>query len=343
MIPSFYDSSKCGTMFSPDTHGAALAGRDFAKANNIVATAADKNKRIVLSLIDMQADFINPASSNVPGNLAVPGAVADVDRVNQFIFANVEKIAHIFATLDTHYLYQCFHPLNWIAGANSNVVHSAGPKKGQPYQEGEHPDPFTLIPLADIRSDAWRPARLANRMMKMVEKLESEGKKTLCIWPIHCELGTPGHALDPTLMEAIHFHAGCRSDQYDLTQKGMSQSSEHYGALQAEVTFADDDKTTLNMDIVNKWQNADRIYFAGQAKSHCVLETLNQAVAIFQQRSPEVLQRLFVLEDCMSSVPDIIDDAGNVIVAFDQIANDRFKELAALGVQFVKSTDPISI
>ena len=67
---------------------------------------------------------------------------------------------------------------------------------------------------------------MSNRMRTMIEKLKDKGKKSLCIWPLHTILGTPGHALDPTLMEVIYFHAAARGDQYDLTEKGMSQSAE---------------------------------------------------------------------------------------------------------------------
>lgn len=333
MYPSFYDPSKVGTMFKPDLHLATQAGKDFAKANGITASSQDKGKRVFLCLIDMQVDFINPINSEFPGNLSVPGAVDDVRRVCEFIFRNVSSISHIVASLDTHYLYQPFHPFTWIAGSN--------PAPG--YSELDHPKPFTVISLQDIEGDVWRPARMFNRMREMITKLESGSKKQLCIWPLHCELGTPGHALDPMLMMALHWHAAARSDQYELTEKGMSQSSEHYGILKSEVEFADDPTTQLNTNILNRWASADAVYFAGEARSHCCLETLNQVHDQFSQKSPEVLNRLYVLEDCMSNVPDITDGHGNVIVPFGQIATDRFKELATAGFKFVKSTDPVKV
>ncbi len=332
MIPNFFDSSKCGTMFRPDTATAAAEGRQYAADHNIPASKKGGNEpNIILSVIDMQADFINPQSSNLPGNLAVPGAVDDVKRLCNFIFDNVERITHIVASLDTHYLFQPFHQFNWMAGSN--------PADG--YKEGDNPKPFTLITQEDIANSAWLPTRMPLHMRDMVRRLELGSKKQLCIWPVHCELGTPGHALDPCLMEAIHFHAGARSNQYGLTIKGGSYFSEHYGILQAEVPFDDDQDTQLNMTIVNKWMEADAIYFAGEAKSHCVLETLNQVAEVFQQKSPQMLERLHVLQDCTSSVADLVDENGTVLVPFDDIANDRFKELAKMGFKFVNSTEPI--
>lgn len=331
--PAFYDPSRIGTMCKPNTDAAVQEGREYALKNNIKSSAADNRQKVILCLIDMQADFINPPTSNYPGNLNVPGAVGDADRVCNFIFNNVDKLSHIVASLDTHYLYQPFHRFNWIAGSNP----SAG------YKAGDNPNPFTLISGQDLDNDTWRPARLPTFMRKMIQKLEANAKKTLCIWPLHCELGTPGHALDPVLMETIHWHSGVRNDQYDLTEKGMSQLSEHYGILRAEVEFPEDPRTALNVDIINKWSKADRIYLMGEARTHCFLETVKQTVACFAARSPEVLERLFVLADCTSNVPDIKDAAGNTIVPFDQIATDEFKQLETMGVNFVNSTDPIVI
>lgn len=331
MKPNFYDPAKCGTMFKPDLAAASAEGKAFAKKQNIPSTAIDPDEKIILCLIDMQVDFINPPTSNFPGNLAVPGAIDDVRRICEFIFANVHKISHIVASLDTHHLYQPFHPFNWESGDR--------PAPG--YQTGDPPKPFTIITKNDLAGGVWRPVVKPQRMRVMLEKLESGSKKQLCIWPLHCELGTPGHALDPMLMQTIHWHAACRADQYDLTEKGMSQSSEHYGILKAEVEFSDDPLTALNSRMITKWGNADRIYFAGEAKSHCCLETLNQVADIFSVQSPEVLQRLFVLDDCMSNVPDITDPNGNVVVPFAQMTATRFSELAKMGFKFVKSTTPI--
>ena len=321
MTPKFFDPALCGTMFKPDCASAFLEGRQYGADTGIPASALDTDQRIILCLIDMQVDFINPPTSNYPGNLAVPGAVQDVERVCQFIFDNAAQISHIVASLDTHHLYQPFHPFNWIAGTS--------PAEG--YETGDHPNPFTIITLADIHGGVWQPARMPTRMNEMVRRLESEAKKQLCIWPLHCENGTPGHALDPMLMQAIHWHSGARRDQYDLLVKGISGSAEHYGLLQAEVQFPDDKNTELDMRVVNKWSKADRIYFAGQARTHCVHETLRQVADVFSTHSPELLDKIFVLEDCMSNVPDIMNEHGSTIVPFNQITTDFFATLATKG------------
>lgn len=364
MLPSFYNPNNCGKIFKPNLDAAVAAGKQYARDNNIPSAKADKSKFNILALIDMQIDFIsppfwdgdrpfyqtptgewftvnltgdflfetpnNPVASVWGGNLPVPGAVNDVRRVCEFIYNNPLEISHVDASLDTHFLFQPFHRFNWVAGPN--------PADG--YNEGDHPNPFTVITGQDILNGVWQAIRMPNRMSRMIQLLEQDHKKNLCIWPLHCELGTVGHALDPSLMEAIHWHAAVRNDQYDLTDKGRSQSSEHYGILKAEVEFADDPTTMLNTLVVGKWQQADKVWFAGEARTHCCLETLNQVADIFAANSL-AMDKLNALIDCMSNVPDIVDEDGNTIVPFNQIATDRFSELESMGFKFVNSTDPV--
>lgn len=338
MTPKFFDESKIGTVFPPDLLGAALEGSRYAAANNIKSYFEDK-RNVILCIIDPQMDFVNPPGSNYPGSLYVKNAEHDMNRLCRFIFNNVDKINNIVCSLDTHFLFQPFHPLNWVAGSQPS-----SDRNGVPYQPGEYPKPYTLISLKDVHKDVWRAARHPARMMEMLEKLENEQKKQLCIWPVHCELGSVGHAMESMLFHTIHWHAGARKSQYGLTEKGMSPWAEHYGILQAEVEFKDDDRTHLNIEMLNKWAQADAIYFAGEARTHCVLETLRQVQKYFAKTSPEVIKRLFVLEDCMSDVPDIVDtNTGQIIAPFGQWADDGFAELKKMGFNFVKSTAGVTV
>lgn len=336
MIPSYYDSSQCGKLRKPNLDAAVEAGKEFARKNKIKSSANYSGPKITLAVIDMQIDFISPDV----GNLCVPGAVADVDRLCRYIYNNVEIINDIDASLDSHYLFQPFHKMNWQAGPNPTTRTS----NGKLYQIGDNPEPFTLINLSDLDKGIWLPTRRPEKSRKMLSILENTHKKKLCIWPFHCILGTPGHAFDPSFMEAMFYHAACKNIQYNAAMKGMSSLSEHYGILQSEVQFPEDPNTQLNVDILRRWEVADLVVYAGQAESHCVLETLNQVVSNFQNSGKnELLAKMQVLRDCMSSVPDIKNDAGDVIVPFKQIALNRFEEMKTFGVKFVNSTDPVKL
>lgn len=334
-IPSWYSGvTDCGVLRLPNLDRAAKSGTEFARQNGIKKAQRWQNESpsVVLSVIDCQIDFTNPE-----GALFVPGAVEDTDRLNRFIYGNVGYISHVIASLDSHYLYQPFHRFNWVAGPRPTSR-----ADGTPYTEGEHPDPFTIVTLKDVRDGVWMALRFPQKMQTYLEKLETDAKKQLCIWPIHCILGTPGHAWDPAFAEAMTFHASARNNQYDATTKGMSQLSEHYGILQAEVEFPEDPNTGLNTRILTKWEQADKVYFAGQAKSHCCLATLEQVVATFQgQNKNHILEKMYVLRDCMSSVGDI-DLPDGTKIEFDKMTNARFVELEKSGVKFVDSTDDIT-
>ncbi|MHA2279599.1 MAG: hypothetical protein ACXAC5_01725 [Promethearchaeota archaeon] len=334
-LPSWYRAEDCGVLRLPNLDRAAESGAEFARTTNLGKCQRWQNvsPSIVLSVIDCQIDFTNPE-----GALFVPGAVEDTDRLNRFIYKNVGLISHVLGSLDSHYIFQPFHRFNWIAGSKPTSR-----PDGRPYQSGEHPDPFTIITLQDVRDGVWMPLRFPQKMQEYLQKLERDAKKQLCIWPVHCVLGTPGHAWDPSFSEALVYHAAARNNQYDATTKGMSQLSEHYGILQAEVQFAEDPNTQLNTRVLTKWEQADAVYFAGQAKSHCCLATLEQVVAVFQgQQKNHLLEKLFVLRDCMSSVGDI-DLPDGTKIEFDRMTNERFAEMEQLGVKFVDSTDDIKV
>jgi nicotinamidase-related amidase len=75
------------------------------------------------------------------------------------------------------------------------------------------------------------------------------------------------------------------------------------------------------------------VVIAGEAESHCVLETVEDLVEEFGDQ-PQTLQKVLFLRDCTSPVrhPEI---------DFHAIALARFAELERRGVRFVNSTDPL--
>lgn len=330
--PAWYDSNLCGKLRYPNLLRAVQDGTEYARQNNIKPYVKNKEPNVVLSVIDMQNDFCSPE-----GALYVSGAEKDVDKLCSFMYNNVGAISNIVASLDTHYLFQPFHMKNWAAGANPSNRNSNGKR----YTEGDNPEPFTLITYADVQNDVWRPTVRIQFMHSMLKKLESTYKKNLTIWPLHCILGSAGHAFDANFLEAIYFQAGCRNVQYNATTKGLSPLSEHYGILKAEVEFPEDSHTQLNVQMLNNWKEADRIYFAGEAKSHCVLETLRQIAEVLTNEGQQsLLNKMYIIKDCMSSVPDIHLPNGGVI-EFDKMANEKFAEFEQLGFKFVDSTHKI--
>jgi nicotinamidase-related amidase len=115
-------------------------------------------------------------------------------------------------------------------------------------------------------------------------------------------LGTPGHAVSPALYEAIAYHAAARQTAPEFLVKGRIPKTEHYSMLEPEVKVPEAEGGTLNQDFVDFIAGYDRVFIAGQAKSHCVLETTRSLVDHFGQTRPELVDNWYVLMDATSSV-----------------------------------------
>lgn len=304
IYPNFYRPDQVGTLFYPDM--ARIASE--AKEAELPSADSDK-KQVHLLIIDMQVDFCHEN-----GSLFVPGALADLHRLIDFIFMHGEKISKITCTLDSHLPFQIFHP-SWWADADGNA-----------------PEPFTMITAVDIDQQKWHPTAMPKHSIEYVHKLEELAKKQLTIWPFHVLLGGIGNMLDPALWTAVMWHSLARRVQPTWITKGTLPQTEHYSAIQPEIPLEAQPGLGKNQALIDSIGEADVLLVAGEAKSHCVLETLEDIVDIFQD-SPSQLEKIFVLKDCMSSVQ-------HPAVDFDAIAEERFAKMANVGVNFIESIEP---
>lgn len=306
IFPSFYDPTRVGTLYEPDVAGAIRAGRAAG-----LTPAAEDDRRVVLILVDAQVDFIHP-----DGALSVPGAVDDTRRTIEWLLRNTAQITTIVASLDTHVPLQIFYPTWWVDVS------------------GRHPAPFMPITAAEVDQGVWQPAVEPEWSRQYVHQLEEQAKKTLMIWPYHTMMGTPGHAITPALYEAIAYHSASRSTQPVFLAKGSIAKTEHYSILEPEVKVMGEPLGELNTPLIEMLAAYDLIYVAGQAKSHCVLETVTTLYHYFADHSPESISRWRFLADCTSSV-------AHPEIDFDALANKELEKFKDQGMLMVKSTDPI--
>jgi nicotinamidase/pyrazinamidase len=304
-FPRFYDPDKVGTLYVPDTATAIAEGHAAG-----VRPASLDRRTVILLLVDPQVDFIH-----ADGALHVPGAVEDTRRTIEWLYRNIEQVTAIAASLDSHTPIQIFYPPWW---ADSG---------------GQHPAPFTSITAEDVRRGRWRPLVEPEWSVEYVRKLEEQAKKVLMIWPYHTMIGTPGQSITPALYEAIAYHSGARGAQPHFLYKGSIAKTEHYSLLEPEVKVPDEPLGDLNTPFLDMLAGYDLIYVAGQAKSHCVLETVTSFMRYYQDRS-DVLRRMRFLMDCTSSV-------AHPEIDFDAIANEAFDRFEKQGMHQVLSTDPI--
>ena len=252
-----------------------------------------------LFIIDPQNDFCKQGEAPVfdqfwrvtnadkaSGTLSIPGADKDMDRLADMIKGNLRQIRTITTTLDSH-----------------NDIHIAQPVFTVD-SNGNHPNPFTLIENADVKSGKYRGSRPEWTMIldEYTAKLEATGKYKLCVWAPHCLIGTKGHAVVDSLNSAFREWSSQRGLNINYITKGSNPFTEHYGAVQAEVTRDDDTTTKLNSNLIKLLQNtgSDDILIAGEALSHCVATTIRQVAAEF---TPDQIKKFVLLEDACSNVP----------------------------------------
>lgn len=270
-------------------------------ANEEQLTPAAQNKERVLFLaIDVQQDFMDN------GALGVPGAHGDVERMTQFIYNNMDKIANIAVSIDTHTPHQIFHPCWWVD------------------ENGNNPAPYTAITLADLDSGKWRAVINPSASRDYVEHLEKDGKKTLVVWSYHCLQGTTGAALENQFANMVYFHSVAKKAVTQRLVKGQDPMSEMYGIIKPEY----DTKNYINIDFLNKLEKYDKIIISGEAKSHCVLESIKQMLEYYKDNL-EVTKKVYILEDCMSVIPGFEDST--------EQAFEDFK--TTYHVNMVKSTE----
>ena len=272
-----------------------------------LSAAREDRERMAVILVDYQHDFVDTA-----GTLAVPGAQEDVARFLRWFYANGERITTVYASLDTHVPYSIFYSSWW---------HNA--------RTGEHPQPFTVITEEDVVNGVWEPVAREEEgwSREYVRRLKEEARKELMIWPYHTMEGTLGHMLSAPVSEAIAWHSAAREAEPVYVVKGLTPRTEYYGIFGAEI--ADTADSGLNIPLLDAVMAHDRVYIAGEAKSHCVLETERQ-IARYCEGRTELLRRVYALKDCTSSVQ-------HPAVDFDALAEEELGRLERQGMRVIES------
>jgi nicotinamidase/pyrazinamidase len=258
------------------------------------------DNQYAMLIIDAQIDFTSPE-----GTLFVPGADNDMKRLANWIKNNKQKIDHIAITLDNHPVNDISHPSFWQD------------------KNGNHPAPFTPISLQEINEGKWIPRFNAEEAIAYVEKLESQGEFSHFIWPFHCLIGSKGAALNEDLMEAVTEWT-LEGNYYQAVTKGTYPLTEHFGIFRANVPVADRPETQLNKTLINTLQSYENVILAGEAKSHCVANSLKQAM----EEAPSLAQKFIIVEDCMSDVPNL-----------GFLGDPIYEKAKKMGIRFAKSSD----
>ncbi|RMF79283.1 MAG: hypothetical protein D6737_11945 [Chloroflexi bacterium] len=305
MSVSFYDPQRVGDLYTPNITKAVEEGL----AADIAPSSTD-TYRILFILVDAQVDFIHPT-----GTLAVPDAIFDLRRTIEWVLQHIGDITTIAASLDSHIPIQIFYPTWWVDS------------------DGNHPQAYTVITHEDVQSGKWQPIFEPEWSVEYVQRLQQHAKKTLMIWPYHTMIGSTGHNLMPAVYETIVYHSAARRAHPMMITKGLIAKSEFYSLLEPEIKVPDEPDGSLNLDVIRLIEHHDAVYIAGQAKSHCVLETVTSIMNYFNDQ-PEQISKLHILTDCTSSV-------AHPEIDFDALADETFADFAKRGLKLITSADPL--
>ena len=321
-VPAFYEKEKVGELWIERAGLVADAADAWRRAHAITPSSTDRDgARIAAFGIDCQVGFCTPGAS-----LFVPGAVEDTQRTVEWLYANVGAITTLFFSMDTHRVFQVFHP-SWWTDAN-----------------GAHPAPFTVISHDDVVTGRWSPRAHRDEALEYTKKLAASGRYVLTIWPYHALLGGLSHALVPAMMEAAIFHATARGEPTRFETKGTHELTESYSVMAPEVReLGGAGVGAFNVALFDALVAHDRVYVFGQAKSHCVLSTLLDLRARIESTDAKLLERIWILEDAMSPVPPPPIDPLPPSLDFPKVATRAIEELRAAGMHVVRTTDPLAI
>lgn len=250
-------------------------------------------------IIDTQFDFCHP-----DGALFVPGAEQDVARMADLIYRYANRIDHIVVTLDTHHLLDIAHPLFW-KNAQDN-----------------HPAPFTRITAGDVDNGRWVPQFSPDKARQYVRDLEADGQFEHFIWPEHCLIGSRGAALHDMLLDALKHWSRERERDYVAVPKGLYPLTEHFGIFQAQVPDPAVPETGLNTALIADLDRFDTIYLMGEARSHCVANSLKQLLNF----APSLVPKVVVVSDCTSDVTGL-----------GHLADSIYEEARTQKVRFMES------
>ena len=255
-----------------------------------------------LFIIDPQYDFHEgtntwlPDASQEGGTLAVPGSNESAQNMATFINNNVDKISNIVVSLDTHSTMHIGNPAYW-----KNAESNAEPPDLTPitFVQGVFKDEKNVEYTTRYPEDReW-----AEYYCKELQKRN----KTHMIWPYHCITGSKGAAIVKPIEDALRTWSKKHKRDVFYVLKGMNNKTEMYSALKAEVIDPEDPRTQINMPIINFLKTHNKVFVGGQAKTHCVYETVKDLVSYWNCGRDTLDSKIILLEDTTNNVPGFED------------------------------------
>ena len=286
---------------------------------------------LALVVIDGQNDFCadGTESEKIRGALCVDGAAKEAVGVANLIERLGTQLASITATLDSHQRNDCSLHVTWQD------------------KQGNSPPPFTVVRQTDIEEGRylprWETVPWGGKNISAKEwalfytrTLEQKERPSLCLWPVHCQIGTWGNNVYPVLHGAYDGWCGKTNRFIHYVAKGMFPYSECYSAFGPEVHSRNESEPCFNRELYQQLLGHERILWTGWAGSHCLRYSALDAIRHSQECKDEDFARKCVFfEDACAAVPDIAGSASK----FSDWRRSFLEEVARLGATVTKTTD----
>ena len=265
--------------------------------------------------IDYQNDFMDQPNAT----LGVAGALADAKRASDWLIKISPFLTSFYLTQDSHHVMDIAHPKWWKK--------NEGKGDNDPFVA-----PFTPITSAMLASGEIYPAMHKKTSIEYVRNLEDQGEFGHFIWPEHCIIGTEGHAFASDIQKAYAHYETSTGRFVNVVTKGSNPFTEHFGAFRANIPQSNDPSTQVNQAFLQQLQSLDVMYFTGEARSHCVANSLRQLC----DEVPTLLPKMVIITDGMSDVPGM--PAG-----FMDNVQGIYDRAKSMGAQFAKFEEITSI
>ena len=145
--------------------------------------------------------------------------MADSNRIYDLIMDHLDDISEIYVSLDSRHRTHISNQISWTN------------------KKGKRPEPFQVITAQEVSKGKWKAKQkaLQQEYLDYVTNLEQAEKQPFMIWPDHCLVGTYGHAVMPSINEALQNWAGHNLTTVEYIIKATNCFTEMYSALSGEV------------------------------------------------------------------------------------------------------------
>ena len=286
----------------------------------------------ILLIIDPQNDFSVKKNGfrDKDGPLGVLGSNEDYERIAKLIEANIFNEIHI--SLDTH------------------TANHIGHKGFYKQADGELKD----ITVCKPWEEKFTPVDASlNDYVKNYARKQQEARNTpegfyYCIWDTHCLEDSYGHeivkeitdALDIQSKAKVRYHIKGQNEltemysifsaavqpndvegsvgeyKYSGTKSGAYDRGEGVGSY-AEAKDSFNLETSMNTELLaNLFGTNNEIYVCGQAKTHCVKDSVLDMIKYATDENNVGTQQIHLITDCTSVIPGFPDDIAETLTNF---------------------------